>query len=195
MMTSDEHETSEGLWQRVMMDAQPITPSRRVVAEPSSVKQCRDRVRQGQMEAMPQHEPYQQGSGFPYDSRYNMQAESTFYGVGSYTFDARLKKRLRRGAERIDAMLDLHGLTLSQAHGQLHHFIALARHRGQRNLLVITGKGRDGEGILRRSVPIWLDAEATMGTVQGYDSAANQHGGSGAFYVRVRRSQPEGTHI
>ena len=100
---------------------------------------------------------------------------------------ARLKKRLGRGAERIDAVLDLHGLTLAQAHGQLHHFLGLAVQRGQRTVLVITGKGREGEGVLRRSVPVWLDAESSLGIVQGYDSAANHHGGSGAFYVRLRR--------
>jgi len=72
--------------------------------------------------------------------------------------------------------------------------LGMAHHRGQRTMLVITGKGKDGEGVLRRSLPVWLDAEVALGVVQGYDTAAVHHGGSGAFYVRVRAARSGSTH-
>jgi len=71
-------------------------------------------------------------------------------------------------------------------------FVARARARHQSWLLVITGKGRHGEGgrgegKLRGALPDWLDRGALAGQVVEYAPAAPPHGGGGAFYLRVRR--------
>lgn len=100
--------------------------------------------------------------------------------------DTRLKRRIAKGKEKIEATFDLHGLTLAAAHTQLQHFLMLAYHQRLRTVLIITGKGKDGEGILRTSVPHWLDHAASQHIVQNYDSASVGHGGSGAYYVRLR---------
>ncbi|MBN9009710.1 MAG: Smr/MutS family protein, partial [Rhizobiales bacterium] len=42
-------------------------------------------------------------------------------------------------------------------------------------------------GILRRSVPAWLDSAEFRALVAGYDEAGPRHGGGGALYVRIRR--------
>jgi len=58
-------------------------------------------------------------------------------------------------------------------------------------VLVITGKGSSsgGDGVLRRAVPAWLSTPAFRMLVSSHDHAARNHGGSGALYVRLRRSR------
>jgi DNA-nicking Smr family endonuclease len=102
----------------------------------------------------------------------------------------RLKQRVARGKESIDARLDLHGLTQSEAHAALLRFLRSASAREARLVLVITGKGRGGElGVLRRQVPHWLGLPEFRGYVIGFESAHISHGGEGALYVRVRRAR------
>src|SRR5581483_9507006 len=61
-------------------------------------------------------------------------------------FDRRLKQRLARCAEPVDARIDLHGKTQSQAHTSLLRFLHRAQADGARTVLVITGKGAKGSG-------------------------------------------------
>jgi DNA-nicking Smr family endonuclease len=103
----------------------------------------------------------------------------------------RMKQRVARGKERIDARLDLHGLTQSEAHAALLRFLRNAGAREARLVLVITGKGRGGEpGVLRRQVPQWLGLPEFRSFVIGFEDAHIAHGGEGALYVRVRRNRP-----
>ncbi len=95
------------------------------------------------------------------------------------------EKRVRRGKLEVEAKLDLHGMTQAQARAALGRFVAKSRIDGMRVVLVVTGKGRGGEGALRRAAPEWLAEEAAH--VAGYAPAHARHGGSGAFYVRLRR--------
>jgi DNA-nicking Smr family endonuclease len=107
--------------------------------------------------------------------------------------DRRAKQRLARGIEPIDARLDLHGRTQSEAHAALLGFLRGAQARDARNVLVITGKGgRDigGErGVLKRQVPQWLALPEFRKLVVGFEPAHVAHGGEGAFYVRLRRAR------
>src|ERR1700678_89548 len=76
----------------------------------------------------------------------------------------RLKQRVARGREPIEARLDLHGHTQSEAHAALLKFVRRAQADGVKTALVVTGKGgtknaRDetaGRGVLKRAVPLWL---------------------------------------
>jgi DNA-nicking Smr family endonuclease len=103
----------------------------------------------------------------------------------------RMRQRVARGREAIDARLDLHGLTQSEAHAALLHFLRQANARGARLVLVITGKGRAGagseRGILRRQVPQWLGLPEFRAYVIGFEDAHVAHGGEGALYVRLRK--------
>ena len=108
--------------------------------------------------------------------------------------DRRLKQRLGRGRIAIDARIDLHGLTQAEAFAQLTAFLRRARREGARTVLVITGKGamdeRDGRGVLRRQVPLWLSSSGLREGVIAFAPAHAEHGGSGALYVRLRRGEP-----
>ena len=109
----------------------------------------------------------------------------------------RTKQKLARGTEPIDARIDLHGLTQSEAHHALLRFLRRARDDGHKFALVITGKGRvrfDAEreaGVLRREVPRWLRLKEFRDYVVGYEPAHVAHGGEGAIYVRLRRARSE----
>jgi DNA-nicking Smr family endonuclease len=84
----------------------------------------------------------------------------------------------------------------SEAHAALRRFIAARVARGDRTVLVITGKGLKklddltivDRGVLRTMLPIWLSEPGLAPLVAGWDISAQGHGGEGAFYVRLRRS-------
>lgn len=102
----------------------------------------------------------------------------------------RKRTRVARGKESIDGRLDLHGLTQSEAHGALLRFLRQAAERGARLVLVITGKGGEGErGVLRRQLPHWLALPEFRMLVIGFEQASVRHGGEGAWYISVRRSR------
>lgn len=110
----------------------------------------------------------------------------------------RLKQRVARGRDAIDARIDLHGMTQSQAHATLLRFLHAAREGGARTVLIVTGKGSGGtahphrgdseRGVLRRQVPLWLSLPEFRQLIVGFDHAHIGHGGLGALYVRLRRS-------
>ena len=85
------------------------------------------------------------------------------------------------------ARLDLHGLSRAEAEQKLHAFLTAAQERGQLYVLVITGKGEKGQGVLRRALPDWLGRPDYAGVVVGFDAARPNHGGAGAFYVRLKK--------
>jgi DNA-nicking Smr family endonuclease len=107
----------------------------------------------------------------------------------------RTKQKLARGAEPIEARIDLHGLTQSEAHHALLRFLRRAQADGLKFVLVITGKGRErfeaerDSGVLRREVPRWLRLAEFRHYVVGYEAAHVGHGGEGALYVRLRRAR------
>jgi DNA-nicking Smr family endonuclease len=101
----------------------------------------------------------------------------------------RLKQRVARGRDAIDARIDLHGMTQAQAHTALMRFLHRSQTDGARIALIVTGKGaRAGEGgVLKRQVPMWLRLPEFRSFVVGFEGAHIGHGGEGALYVRLRR--------
>ena len=119
-------------------------------------------------------------------------------------------RRLARGADAIEARLDLHGMTQEDAHSALTGFIRRCHAAGLRTVLVITGKGGAGRerggdnssghygdhwhgdhwlrprGVLKRNVPIWLSQPELGLLVVSFSTAHVRHGGEGAIYVQLR---------
>lgn len=106
-------------------------------------------------------------------------------------FDRATETKFRRGALDIDGRLDLHGMTQARAHAALLRFIRRHHGEGARTLLVITGKGRvsEGGGVLRRLLPLWLEEGDMADCVLALAPAQAKDGGTGAFYVRLRRQR------
>lgn len=101
-------------------------------------------------------------------------------------------RQLRRGGIRIDLQLDLHGLTKDEAIENLDRFVKAAYHRGQKGVLVITGKGMNspGEPVLKAAVSIWL-REAGKAMVSEFAPAPKEMGGSGAFVVFLKEKKTQ----
>jgi DNA-nicking Smr family endonuclease len=111
--------------------------------------------------------------------------------------EPRLRQRLGRGQVPIDGTLDLHGMRQDEAYSALYRYLHARSGRGDRTILVITGKGLkklNGDpttiverGVLRTMLPIWLNSPELSPLVAGWDQSAQGHGGEGAWYVRLRR--------
>ncbi|MGR3756906.1 MAG: Smr/MutS family protein [Tranquillimonas sp.] len=106
--------------------------------------------------------------------------------------------RMKRGKLGVEGRLDLHGMTLAEAHPRLVEFILSAQAGGKRLVLVITGKGKSGDeagpiparrGILRHQVPQWLQLPPLRAAVLQVAEAHRSHGGGGAYYVYLRRTR------
>ncbi|MFN3858916.1 MAG: Smr/MutS family protein [Caulobacter sp.] len=101
-------------------------------------------------------------------------------------------RRVVRERDPIDARIDLHGMTLDQARAALETFVLGCWTRGERTLLVITGKGSLGEGMIRRLAPEWLNAPALRPAIAAIQSAHRRHGGEGAIYVALKARREPG---
>ncbi|HWV21862.1 MAG TPA: Smr/MutS family protein [Devosia sp.] len=118
--------------------------------------------------------------------------------VAEKNVDPAIHKKVRRGRIEIDGTIDLHGMTQIEARETLRRYIGARAARGDRTLLVITGKGAKTEndyisamterGILRTMLPIWLSEPGLSHLISGWSLAARGHGGEGAWYVRLRRT-------
>ncbi len=106
--------------------------------------------------------------------------------------------RLKKGKFVVEGRLDLHGMTLAEAHPALNGFVRNAHVAQKRLLLVITGKGSarrnadimsSGTGVLRRQVPVWLSMAPLSPLILQVTQAHAKHGGDGAYYVYLRRQR------
>ena len=103
--------------------------------------------------------------------------------------DRATAERLRRGQRDIEARLDLHSMTQSEAHRALQGFVVGSRAAGRRCVLVITGHGRMSGGILKSAVPRWLHEPDLRRHLLAIAPARPQHGGSGALYLLLRKER------
>lgn len=103
------------------------------------------------------------------------------------TIEPGRQRRIVRGHEPLEARIDLHGMTHDRARATLEAFLLRVWDEGHREVLVITGKGSRGEGVLRRFTPEWLAAPPLRQIVAGVSSAHRRHGGDGALYVALKR--------
>ena len=100
------------------------------------------------------------------------------------------KKNIRdfsRGNVFIEDKLDLHGFNLVEAKNLLEDFINQSVENGKRLILVITGKGKEGEGIIKSNIISWLNTKDFRNKILAVNYASKKHGGSGAIYILLRK--------
>ncbi len=122
-------------------------------------------------------------------------------GPGLAPIETKTLRRLSRGLVTVDARIDLHGMRQERAFRALGSFLRHAQARGDRIVLVVTGKGRKSEdgdwsggerrGVLKSAVPAWLSHAELRPYVVGFEEAGRRHGGAGALYVQVRRRRAD----
>lgn len=111
------------------------------------------------------------------------------------TMDAKAFRKMSKGKLSPEGRIDLHGMTVDQAHPELINFILRSHAKGRRLVLVITGKGQRSDampipyqrGILRRQVPHWLRQNPVAPLILEVTQASLKHGGEGALYVYLKR--------
>ena len=185
------------LWQHVAQTARPLAPRRRKklagdadsIVEKAAEKKPAPPGKRPKTKAVVAVQPAEQ----PHVALPKVHDLSHGVTVG---IDRRQADRFRQGRLEIDGKVDLHGRTQAEAHDALHAFIHRAHRAGKRCLLVITGKGGvktlGGEatrGILRQSVPRWLNEPGLRRFILAFDHARPQHGGEGALYVLLKRER------
>lgn len=194
----------EALWSSVARSLKPFRKKPRVHAshEPQPVA--------GGPEPPAPSPPERIGTSGPAAALTGMTSAATRSGAPGRTglpqplppagLDRRQLRRLASGRVEIDARLDLHGMRAAEAHAALRGFVLGCYQRGQRYLLVITGKGggaddrelpfeladRAGRGVLKRSVPDWLAQPELRAVIVSVTPAHQRHGGDGALYIQLR---------
>ncbi|MFT6677294.1 MAG: DNA-nicking Smr family endonuclease [Sulfitobacter sp.] len=117
-------------------------------------------------------------------------------GPASVQMDKKAFTKLRRGKIKPEGKLDLHGMTLDQAHPVLNRYVLNAHRSGKRLILVVTGKGKRRDeggpipvryGVLRHQVLHWLNAPPLSSVVMQVSQAHVSHGAEGAYYIYLRR--------
>jgi DNA-nicking Smr family endonuclease len=180
------------LWNKVVENAQPLRPERPMTAELSTLTQPkkqnapvpRFRLGEAARPARPAHDL----------------APVIAEQVASQplAMDRNRFAKLRKGRLAPEARIDLHGLTIAQAHPRLTQFIFDAVARERRLVLVITGKGKskadhgpipERHGVLRHQVPHWLNTAPLKPHILQIAEAHIRHGGQGAYYVYLRRAR------
>lgn len=100
-------------------------------------------------------------------------------------------KKLRLGHYPIEARLDLHRMTVEQARREVFGFISDCVRYGLRSVIILHGKGErnpDGIAQLKSYLAKWLPE---LDSVLAFHSAQKHHGGTGAVYVMVRKSDSD----
>ena len=114
-------------------------------------------------------------------------------GIDKFTL-----RKFKREEFRVEAVLDLHGLTEDEAFAKVDSFIPQNYALGRRCVMIITGKGirvhpdEDifaAKGVLRKQVPQWLNMARLRAMILIYKHPSEKMGGSGALYILLRRNK------
>ena len=184
------HPEEEALWQQVRKTVQPISSKRQGLKHwldgeqgdpvPLSTSELETT---GLLNSVPGQQLLR---SFPTPSyKPPVSKQASFPGLPS-TIDDKTARKLVKGKRELDSRLDLHGMTQDRAHRILEDFVFQQYHAGSKIVLVITGKGRAEEGILRNAVPRWLREPLLAQYVSAFRVSHSAHGGEGALYVRLR---------
>ena len=95
-------------------------------------------------------------------------------------------KLIKKGKATPDGVIDLHGYKLKDAKIALEKYIVNAYEENIRNILIITGKGQNNKGVLKKEIPLWLNDKILTNFLVNYKVAPKNFGGDGALLVRIK---------
>lgn len=178
----------QDMWSRVARSVRPLSPRHRarIGAEAASSHRLKSSHRSASQDGGQPLDEIRTNSTAPVNRPINRRGPT---GGAAGPLDYREVRKIHRGRAVIDATLDLHGLNQAMAERRLQRFVEDAWHQGHRWLLVITGKGVAGQGVLRQALPEWLRQPPLNYYVLGIEPAHAAHGGGGAYYLRMRRAK------
>lgn len=196
-MRKPRHLSSEerALWDRVAERATPLHPTRETPA-PDLMPPPKKVAVESPSDPLPSFKVGQKASAArPHDV---MRPLVDRLAKAPVNMDTKSFGKMKRGKLKPEARLDLHGMTLAEAHPELIAFILGSQAVGRRLVLVITGKGKDRDnggpiptryGVLRHQVPQWMALPPLSQAILQVTPAHLKHGGHGAYYVYLRRAR------
>lgn len=188
------HPDEQALWQQVARSTRALHPERPARADPHALPAPTAKPPESLLQAFRLGERLR-----PHPVSHDMAPSPRDHlAAQPIRMDRKTFERMARGKLAPEARIDLHGMTLSEAHGELIRFVLNAHTDGLRLILVITGKGKRGEdhgpipariGALRHQVPQWLALPPLGLAILQVTTASLKHGGEGAYYVYLRRAR------
>ena len=97
-------------------------------------------------------------------------------------------RKLRLGKYDTEARLDLHRRTVEEARREVARFVRDCLEADIRSVIIMPGKGdrnTKDPAVLKSYLVFWLEE---LDDVQAFHTAQQHHGGAGAFYVLLRKS-------
>lgn len=188
----------EEIWHAVARTARPMHSNGTAILKRKE-EQKETRVFQPKEPTRPTLSPFRLGEKAKPATGHNIAPSlSETLASAPLQMDAKAYGRMTRGKLVPEARIDLHGMTLAEAHPELIRFILNAQSQGLRLVLVITGKGKakpdhgpipSRVGALRHQVPQWLRLPPLGPAILQVTEAHLRHGGAGAYYVYLRRGR------
>lgn len=187
-------EEDRALWKQVAATAKPMDRSGAPAIRDQSTPLAPDLPRHPSKTTPDPIQPFRVGEKTSTSFRSGPETS----GSPPIRMDHATYRRMVRGRLKPEGRIDLHGMTLAEAHPALMSFLFEAAEAGKRLVLVITGKGKDRDsggpipirrGILRSQVPAWMAAAPLNALILDIREAHQRHGGGGAFYVYLKRGR------
>lgn len=187
------------VWQHATRSARPLRKSgSRVLKVPGAPTDQGSREA-GEREVPFEPEKFRVGEAVP-SSKMGLSKSpylATALNQHPVRMDAKAFGKLKKGKLRPERKLDLHGMTVAQAHPALLEFVKRAHADGLRLVVIVTGKGKTSHddvgpipvprGVLRHQVPGWLHHASLRHLILQVTPAHVRHGGEGAYYVYLTR--------
>jgi DNA-nicking Smr family endonuclease len=189
MVMKKQNSDNTDLWEKIAKTVAPIKSDKisttYILDDQSKKASLKPVAKSAKSKTLPQ----QQISPNQKNSTSNRHTPSDLRYQEASGMDGASSKKLRAGKFDVEATLDLHGMTQQSAYVLLKRFIQTSVLNQFRTILVITGKGSEGRGVLRNQFPEWLKTDACAQHILAFGQAQAKDGGSGAFYIRLRRNR------
>ncbi len=169
------------IWERITKTAEPLLSRKRNYSDSFLDEFEADLHKQ----SMPQSTKKLQSSTAPVFRPF-VQSKPEF---STEYLDTKTTRKISKGKISIDGRLDLHGYHQQDAYQILYDYVENAYFSGKRTILIITGKGDLGRGVLRENVPKWLAGAKFKLLISGFAQSHAVHGGAGAIYIKIRRKR------
>ncbi len=108
--------------------------------------------------------------------------------ISNLTMDRKTWRQIDKGQLPVDGRLDLHGLTVAQAHALFRTYIKDCALAGKQCIIVITGKGdpKKGTGIIRRELPLWAEHKEIAPFIRALSKPSENQG---RYILILKRSK------
>lgn len=168
----------DDFWRDVVKDIKPNNKTNKIISKNKPVIKIKS------------HRQYAVKQDF---STYSKALEDIYGGIDKATI-----KKFKKEEFKIEAVLDLHGLTEDEAFEKVENFVVQSYNKGKRCIIIITGKGLSihesddvfaPKGVLKKQVPQWLNMARLRSMILTYKNPSERLGGAGALYILLKRNK------